>query len=154
MWYNKKKFEVITEVTFFIFYTMDYLCRWLPILLFLCMSAGVHAETDKLRVEASRTYQSIEIDGELSESDWQNAIPIRQFTQFEPDAGEPLTQSTEVRILYDDKHIYFGFVCSEPDRSKIIANKMRRDAMMWGPRQRLCAVGYLQRPAQWVLLPS
>ena len=91
----------------------------------------MHAETDELRAEASRTYQSIEIDGELSESDWQKATPIRQFTQFEPDAGEPLTESTEVRILYDDRHIYFGFVCSEPDRSKIIANKMRRDAMMW-----------------------
>ena len=56
---------------------------------------------------------------------------IRQFIQFEPDAGTPLTEATEVRILYDDKHIYFGFVCSEPDRSKIIANKMRRDAEMW-----------------------
>ena len=111
--------------------TIDYLCRWLSILLLFCISTGVHAETEELRVEASRTYQSIEIDGELSESDWQKATPIRQFIQFEPDAGEPLTESTEVRILYDDKHIYFGFVCSEPERSKIIANKMRRDAMMW-----------------------
>ena len=45
--------------------------------------------------------------------------------------GAPLTEATEVRILYDDRHIYFGFVCSEPDRSKIIANKMRRDTMLW-----------------------
>ena len=95
------------------------------------MSVGAHAETDELRAEASRTYQSIEIDGELSESDWQKATPIRQFTQFEPDAGEPMTQPTEVRILYDDRHIYFGFVCSEPERSKIVANKMRRDTMLW-----------------------
>ncbi len=95
------------------------------------MSVGTHAETDELRAEASRTYQSIEIDGELSEADWQKATPIRQFTQFEPSAGEPLTEATEVRILYDDRHIYFGFVCSEPERSKIIANKMRRDTMLW-----------------------
>ena len=131
MWYNKRKFEITTEVIFSTVYTMDYLCRWLSILFFLCISAGAHADTEELRVEASRTYQSIEIDGKLSESDWQKATPIRQFTQFEPDAGEPVTESTEVRILYDDKHIYFGFVCSEPERSKIIANKMRRDAMMW-----------------------
>ncbi len=131
IWYNKRKFEIVAEVIFSTLYTMDYLCRWLSILFFLCISAGVYAETDELRAEASRTYQSIEIDGELSESDWQKATPIRQFTQFEPDAGEPLTESTEVRILYDDRHIYFGFVCSEPERSKIIANKMRRDAMMW-----------------------
>ena len=143
MWYNRKKFEIITEVTFFILYTMDYLCRWLPILLLLCISTGGHAETDELRAEASRTYQSIEIDGELSESDWQNATPIRQFTQFEPDAGEPLTESTEVRILYDGKYIYFGFVCSEPERAKIVANKMRRDSMLYDQRQCLRDVGHL-----------
>ena len=119
------------EVTSPILDTIDYLCRWLSILLLLCISVSVHADTDELRAEASRTYESIEIDGELSEPDWQKATPIRQFTQFEPDAGEPLTQSTEVRILYDDRHIYFGFVCSEPERAKIVANKMRRDTMLW-----------------------
>ena len=131
MWYNKKNLKIITEVVFPTLYTMDYLCRWLSILLLFCISAGGHAETKELQAEAYRTYESVEIDGELTESDWQKATPIRQFIQFEPNAGEPLTESTEVRILYDDRHIYFGFVCSEPDRSKIIANKMRRDAMMW-----------------------
>ena len=114
-----------------ILYTMDYLCRWLSMLLLFSTGVGVHAETGELQAKAYRTYQSVEIDGELTESDWQKATPIRQFIQFEPDAGEPLTESTEVRILYDDKHIYFGFVCSEPDRSKIVANKMRRDTMLW-----------------------
>ena len=110
---------------------MDYLCRWLFILSLFYIATNADAETDALRATAHRTYQSIEIDGELTESEWQKAIPIRQFIQFEPDAGAPLTESTEVRILYDDKHIYFGFVCSEPERSKIIANKMRRDEMLW-----------------------
>ena len=114
-----------------ILYTMDYLCRWLSILLLFSISVGVHAETEELQAKAYRTYQNIEIDGELTEPDWQKAAPIRQFIQFEPDAGAPLTEATEVRILYDDKHIYFGFVCSEPDRAKIVANKMRRDTMLW-----------------------
>ena len=131
MWYNRERFKTITEVVFPILYTMDYLCRWLSILLFFSIGVGVYAETETLQTEAYRTYQSIEIDGELTESDWQKATPIRQFIQFEPDAGAPLTEATEVRILYDDRHIYFGFVCSEPDRSKIIANKMRRDTMLW-----------------------
>ncbi len=114
-----------------ILYTMDYLCRWLSMLLLFSICVGVHAETEELQAKAYRTYESIEIDGELTESDWQKATPIHQFIQFEPDAGAPLTEATEVRILYDDKHIYFGFVCSEPDRSKIVANKMRRDTMLW-----------------------
>ena len=91
----------------------------------------MHAATEELQAKAHRTYETIEIDGELTEADWQKATPIRQFIQFEPDAGAPLTESTEVRILYDDKHIYFGFICNEPERSKIIANKMRRDTMLW-----------------------
>ena len=110
---------------------MDYLCRWLSILLLLCISAGVHAETEALQAEAYRTYESVEVDGELSESDWQKATPIHQFTQYEPYEGAQMTEPTEVRILYDDRHIYFGFVCSESEPSKIVANKMRRDAMLY-----------------------
>ena len=110
---------------------MDYLCRWLSILLLLCISVGVHAETEEFQAEAYRTYESVEVDGELNESDWQKAIPIRQFTQYEPDEGVPMTEPTEVRILYDDRYIYFGFVCSESERAKIVANKMRRDTMLY-----------------------
>ena len=110
---------------------MNYLCRWLCILLFFSISVGVYAETEGLQAEAYRTYESIEVDGELTESDWQKATPIRQFVQYEPDEGAAMTEPTEVRILYDDRHIYFGFVCSESEPSKIIANKMRRDTMLY-----------------------
>ena len=85
---------------------MDYLCRWLSMLLLFSIGVGVYANTDALQAEAYRTYESVEIDGELTEPDWQKAIPIHQFIQFEPDAGAPLTETTEVRILYDDKQIY------------------------------------------------
>ena len=125
------KYKIITEVGFLILHTMDYLCRWLSISLLFCISAGVHADTEEFQAEAYRTYESVEIDGELNESDWQKAIPIRQFIQYEPDEGASMTEPTEVRILYDDRHIYFGFVCSESERSKIVANKMRRDAMLY-----------------------
>ena len=40
----------------------------------------------------------------------------------------PITESTEVRILYDEKNIYFGFTCSSSGRDNIVANEMRRDA--------------------------
>lgn len=110
---------------------MDYIPRFLIVLSYFCIGLGAYAESVEPRAEAYRTYQSVEIDGELTESDWQKAIPIRQFIQFEPDEGSPLTESTEVRILYDDRHIYFGFICTESERAKLIANKMRRDTMLW-----------------------
>ena len=80
------------------------------------------------RAEAFRTFESIEIDGEFNEPEWQNAKPINQFIQVEPDEGAPVSDPTEVRILYDDQNLYFGFTCFDSDMSKLAANEMRRDA--------------------------
>ena len=92
----------------------------------ICVSAN--SEPAAYQAEAYRTFQSIEIDGDFSETDWQHAKPINQFVQTEPDEGVPITESTEVRILYDEKNIYFGFTCSSSHRNNIVANEMRRDA--------------------------
>ena len=72
---------------------MDYLCKWLSVLLLFWTGAGAHAETADLQAEAYRTYENVEIDGELTEPDWQKATPIRRFIQFEPDAGAPSNRS-------------------------------------------------------------
>ncbi len=117
---------------------MDYLYKFQVFLfLFFASISAVSEETvppaepEKHHATAYRTYQSIEIDGELTEPDWQKATPIRQLIQFEPEEGVPMTEPTEVRMLYDDTHIYFGFVCTEPKPATLIANKMRRDTMLW-----------------------
>ena len=92
----------------------------------LMVNAAV--DNSAYQAKAHRTFGSIEIDGDLNEPDWQEAKPVGQFRQVEPDAGEPMSQPTEVRILYDEENIYFGFTCFDSDVSKIIANDMRRDA--------------------------
>ena len=92
----------------------------------ICISSA--SEPIEYRAEAYRTFQSIEIDGDFSETDWQHAKLINQFVQTEPDEGAPITESTELRILYDEKNIYFGFTCSSSGRDSIVANEMRRDA--------------------------
>ncbi len=90
--------------------------------------SGRQEGANAYQAEAYRTFENIEIDGELNEPDWQNAKPINKFIQVEPDAGEPMTQPTEVRILYDAENIYFGFTCFDSDISRLVANEMRRDA--------------------------
>ena len=89
---------------------------------------SVYAESDNKQIKAYRTYESIEIDGDLTEADWQNAEPMDRFVQVEPHAGENLSEPMELRILYDDENIYFGFTCFDSDISKLIANEMRRDS--------------------------
>ena len=60
-------------------------------------------------VSPHRISQNIKVDGIFAESAWQNAEPIRKFLQIQPDEGAPMTQPSEVRILYDEKNLYFGF---------------------------------------------
>ena len=99
-------------------------------LLILIPSTGnaVSTNASDYQVEAYRTFGGIEIDGDFNEPDWQEASPVGQFSQVEPDPGEPMTLPTEVRILYDEENVYFGFTCFDSDISKLVANDMRRDA--------------------------
>ena len=103
----------------------------IPLLVFTLLHVGiisVLAEPHDYEVKAHRTYQSIEIDGDLTEEDWQNAEVINQFVQIEPYEGEIGSEAMEVRVLYDNENIYFGFTCFDSEISKLVANEMRRDS--------------------------
>lgn len=89
---------------------------------------SLHAEIHNSEIKAYRTYESVEIDGDLTEEDWKHAEPIDKFVQIEPSEGEISSESMEVRILYDNENIYFGFTCFDSDISKLVANEMRRDS--------------------------
>ena len=96
----------------------------------LSISTGGDAQTERElpRMSAHRTSEEIKIDGMLDEPVWQNVEPIRQLYQIQPDQGEPATEKSEIRILYDDKKLYFGFVFFDSEIDKIVANDMRRDS--------------------------
>jgi hypothetical protein len=57
---------------------------------------------------AESTGENIHIDGRLAEAAWSLATPVTEFTQVDPQEGQPVSQRTEVRILYDSDAIYFG----------------------------------------------
>jgi len=80
-----------------------------------------------LRLEA---YKPPRIDGLLSEDVWQLAPAITHFTQREPQEGQPATERTEVRILYDRNNLYLGIMCYDSEPRRIIATEMRRDARL------------------------
>ena len=96
--------------------------------LLLLFGGRANAEPVNYEVKAYRTSMKIKIDGVLDEADWEKAEHITEFSQVEPNAGEPLTQPTEVRILYDDKNIYFGYTCYDSDMSRVVLKEMRRDS--------------------------
>ena len=77
-------------------------------------------------VGAVRVSSSIEIDGMPDEADWAGATPMTVFTQIDPNEGEPVSQPTDVRFLFDDDALYIGgrFYDSGP----IMTRLARRDA--------------------------
>jgi hypothetical protein len=50
----------------------------------------------------------IHLDGKLDEPIWQSAPPATGFRQNQPKEGEPATQRTEVRFVFDGAAIYVG----------------------------------------------
>ena len=57
---------------------------------------------------AVRTAAAPQIDGRLDDAAWTQAPVIGGFTQRDPQDGEPASEATEVRIMYDDGAIYVG----------------------------------------------
>ena len=57
------------------------------------------------RIEAS---EAPIIDGDVSDAVWAKAQVIDEFYQLEPDTGQPVSERTELRILYDTDNLYIS----------------------------------------------
>jgi len=66
------------------------------------------------------------IDGDLSDPVWERATLINEFYQLDPGTGQPGTERTELRILYDNENLYFS-VHLYDDPSRVVASIMTRD---------------------------
>lgn len=67
---------------------------------------------------------SIRVDGILNEDEWEKTESIVRFTQRTPHFGQPATEETVVKILYDDDHLYIGAVCYHKDMRHVVATKL------------------------------
>ena len=121
--FSSPKFQSITIYLFLI-----ALLHTLATVGGVCNPDDPHTESHDYQIKAYRTYESVEIDGDLTEEDWKHAETIDQFVQIEPYEGETGSESMEVKVLYDNENIYFGFTCFDSEISKIVANEMRRDS--------------------------
>jgi len=70
----------------------------------------------------------IHLDGVLDEAAWKNAPAASDFMQSYPNPGAKPTDSTEVRVVYDNDAIYVGIRMFDREPSKIAAQLARRDA--------------------------
>ncbi len=70
------------------------------------------------------------MDGTLDDPIWQAAEIVSDFRQREPQETSAASEKTEVRILYDARHVYFGIHCYDQTPSAIVATQLRRDLTM------------------------
>ena len=92
---------------------------------------GVWAQDNSAYVaNATRVETAPAIDGHLDDPVWQAAIPITGFVQAEPLDGQPATERTEVRIVYDEETLFVGVALYDSQPDRIVVTDSRRDSDM------------------------
>jgi hypothetical protein len=76
---------------------------------------------------AVRATGPIRIDGALDEQDWARAPIARGFIQNDPREGEPATEDTDVRVLYDANNLYFGVFAHDREPYNILTSELAKD---------------------------
>ncbi len=80
-------------------------------IVFALTAGNLWAQQQEIKkVSLKKSSASLKIDGIIDEAAWQNAPLANNFIEFEPNPGvkEDPKFRTEVKILYDDKAIYFA----------------------------------------------
>jgi len=117
------------QTTLFIFNTKH---SYLILLLSIFSITNIYAQHQEPSIlNAYKINTKITFDGELKEPEWHKATHITNFTQRDLNYGEPITEKTEVAVLYDVNTLYIGVWCYMNDMSKLVAKNMKRDFFFW-----------------------
>src|SRR5688572_29107665 len=81
-------------------------------------------------VLAVRASGPIQVDGVVDEAAWDAAQPAVEFVQRDPREGQPATEVTEVRVLFDDDALYLGVKAFDREPEKIIINTLEQDFVL------------------------
>ena len=122
---------------------------------FLAAPSLSFAQQSKERpfINAVRVETGPRIDGVLDDAVWQQATPVETFTQQEPNLGQPASERTEVRVVFDERTLYIavkayqaggvvaagpaaadphaehrGDAAASPGGRTVVATEMRRDS--------------------------
>lgn len=80
-----------------------------------------------VRLESS---ERMTVDGRLDEAAWQRAAPIIEFAQSDPRNGEPATERTAIRILFDRSSLYIGAELDDSNPEQVLGRQMFRDGTL------------------------
>ena len=78
-------------------------------------------------INIEKINQEIKIDGNLKEGAWKQIEFEEGFTQNYPKTGQPATQKTVFKVLYDDNALYLGVILHDTDADSIFYTLSERD---------------------------
>ena len=81
----------------------------------------------RFSVAAVKIQDDIKLTGKLSDPRWKSAPTVECPYEVQPGENTPANQRTFVKILYNSRFIYFGFVCRDNAPSAIRAHISDRD---------------------------
>jgi hypothetical protein len=78
-------------------------------------------------IAAHAVQSGITVDGRLDEPEWRTAPMASGFVQSEPRTGQPATESTDVRVLFDEERLYIGAYMHDSDPTRLVINELKKD---------------------------
>ena len=80
-------------------------------------------------LRAVHSQEEIRLDGRLDEAAWQAAPVADGFLQRDPEQGQPASEPTELRLLFDDHALYVGVRLRDRAPALISRQLSRRDTV-------------------------
>jgi len=124
------------------------------VILYLALVTFSEAANSTKTLTAIRTEVPPRIDGAVTDSVWQTAPAILDFTQYGPVEGAMPTEITSVRILYDNRALYVGVVCYDAHPGRIVRQLTRRDRTSEADRFSVMIDSYFDRQTAFVFVTN
>jgi len=96
----------------------------------LWLGFSTASEASQRTAALVRTDTAPVIDGVLDEPAWSEGVLLEPMIQTLPIEGDPPTERTEIRLLFDRDFLYLGIRMYDSDPSALIAKQMVHDADM------------------------
>ena len=103
--------------------------RFVFVLASLMLAAGAVSAAGNV-IHAVRATGTVLIDGKLDDAAWRNVPSYEMFVNTETQAPAPVRSS--VKVLFDDKAIYLGILCEEPNINEMNIQSRPRDGDVFG----------------------
>jgi len=106
------------------FFTLD---KKKFVILLTLFGVLVNAQSEERTVLVKKINQEIVLDGILNEQAWDRADSAKDFWQLFPTDSLKAEDTTVVKLLYNDTHIYIGATAKSSVGSDFIVSSLRRD---------------------------